>query len=156
MNNAKFGIDGSHYQQKVKTWRTTWPVVPKLLHLFLTSTPGHPHDTANLPPGKTRSILQHVSENRKIACLCWDSNPRPSSRLTSHHTDYALLVVYKLKSTWNFVRQGYHIGVRSGAVGWGTALQVGRSRVRFRMVSLEFFIDIILPAAVWPWGWLSL
>jgi len=25
-------------------------------------------------------------------------------------------------------------------------------RVRFRMVSLEFFIDIILPAALWPRG----
>jgi len=48
------------------------------------------------------------------------------------------------------------MGARGSAVGWGTALQVGRSRVRFLMVSLEFFIDTILPAALWPWGWLSL
>ena len=34
-----------------------------------------------------------------------------------------------------------------GAVGWGTVLQAWRSRVRFPMVSLEFFIVIILPAA---------
>jgi hypothetical protein len=43
--------------------------------------------------------------------------------------------------------------VRSGAVGWGTALQAGS---RFPIVSLEFFIDTILPVALWPWGWLSL
>jgi hypothetical protein len=36
------------------------------------------------------------------------------------------------------------------AVGWGTALQAGRSRVRFPIVSLEFFIDIIFPGALWP------
>ena len=45
-------------------------------------------------------------------------------------------------------------GARGGAVGWGTALQAGRSRVRLPMVSLELFIRMILPAALWPWGWL--
>jgi hypothetical protein len=37
-----------------------------------------------------------------------------------------------------------------------TALQTGRSRVRFPMVSLEFFIGIILSVALWHWGRLSL
>jgi len=33
-----------------------------------------------------------------------------------------------------------------------TALQAGRTRIRFPIVSLEFFIDTILPAALLPWG----
>jgi hypothetical protein len=49
-----------------------------------------------------------------------------------------------------------NMGVRSGAVGLGTVLQAGRSRVRFSMVSLDFFIDIILLAALCPWvDWAS-
>jgi hypothetical protein len=40
--------------------------------------------------------------------------------------------------------------------GCGTALQAGTSRVRSPMVSFEFFIDIILPAALCLCGWLSL
>jgi len=44
----------------------------------------------------------------------------------------------------------------SGAVGKGTSLQSGRSQVRLLTVSMEFFIHKILPAALWPWGRLSL
>jgi hypothetical protein len=47
-------------------------------------------------------------------------------------------------------------GARGGAVGLGIAVQAGRSRVRFLIGSLGFFVDIILPAALWPWGRLSL
>ena len=49
-----------------------------------------------------------------------------------------------------------YLGARGGAFGWGTALQTGRSLVRFPMVSLEFFIDRVLPASLRPRCWLSL
>jgi hypothetical protein len=56
----------------------------------------------------------------------------------------------ELKSDITYLAE---VMVCGGAVGSGTALQTARSRVRFPMVSLEFFIDIILPAALWPLGW---
>jgi hypothetical protein len=44
----------------------------------------------------------------------------------------------------------------SGVHQWvGIALQAWRSRVRFTMVSMQFFVDIFLPATLWPWDWLS-
>jgi hypothetical protein len=47
-------------------------------------------------------------------------------------------------------------GARDNVVGWGIMLQAGRSRVRLWMRSLEYSIDINLPAVLWPWGRLSL
>jgi len=41
------------------------------------------------------------------------------------------------------------------AFGLGTALQALRSWFRFPIVSLRFFIDLILSAALWPWDRLS-
>ena len=55
-----------------------------------------------------------------------------------------------------FLFLNVYMGLCGGAVGWGTALQAGRSRARFPMVSSEFFIDKIHPTALWPRGRLSL
>jgi len=42
-----------------------------------------------------------------------------------------------------------------GAMSGGAALQAGRLRFRFTVVSMEIFIEIILPTALCPWGRLS-
>jgi hypothetical protein len=47
-------------------------------------------------------------------------------------------------------------GALGSTVGSGAMLQVGRSRVRFLMRSLDFSNDLILPAALWSWGRLRL
>jgi hypothetical protein len=61
-----------------------------------------------------------------------------------------------LRSRYNLFLAITTWGEHGGAVGWGTALQARRLWVWFLMVSLDFFIDIILLATLWPWGRLSL
>ena len=62
----------------------------------------------------------------------------------------------RFKGKWSLAVPKRPDRARGDIVGWGTALQAGRSWFRIPMLSLEFFNDTILPAAKWPWGWLSL
>jgi hypothetical protein len=67
-----------------------------------------------------------------------------------------LLLIIRKNGSPQCFKNLHHLPFKYGGMwwrsGWGTALQTRRSRDRFPMVSLEFFIDIILLAALWPWG----
>jgi hypothetical protein len=65
-----------------------------------------------------------------------------------HHLSHFLLFVISF-----LLSRG---GAFGNVVGLGTMLQAGRSRVPFPMRSLDFSIHLILPAALWSWGRLSL
>ena len=86
------------------------------------------------------SLSSAVNKDRMALYLCFPS--RPSWPVLGQN-------VPTLTST-------FFLGARGGAVGWGTALQTGRSRDRFPMESLEFFSALILSVALWPWGRLNL
>ena len=75
---------------------------------------------------------------------------RLAFRISEENTSHDWLVIFFWGSSLT-ISITTIIATRGSAVGWGTALQAGRSWVRFTMVSLEFFTD-----ALWPWGWLRL
>jgi hypothetical protein len=75
----------------------------------------------------------------RVSVLFIYNNPRP---IVAHE-----LLVVSLTLLEEYI---VFVGARGRVVGSGTMLQVGRSRVRFPIMSLNFLIDLILPAAYGP------
>jgi hypothetical protein len=78
--------------------------------------------------------------------------------LVNQWSDFLAVIMKPLwKGNERVFRHGhsFNMGVCGSIVGWGTMLQAGRSHVPLTMRSLDFSIGLILPAALWPWGWLS-
>ena len=138
----------------LKNGRRTKPL--KYTHLI-------PHSILCLKPPLHSLCIKYKTRNKK-------QKPSHQSGRTVAHlgcTLFCTQLLYgtqqvgstKVEGLWEITAKFWYLklskGARGGADGWGTALQTGRLRVRFPMVSLEFFIDKILPAAPLPWGWLS-
>jgi len=67
-----------------------------------------------------------------------------------------LYLLYNLHSKFLFKFSFSFFFIFSGTFGWGTVLQAGMSQVQFPMGLLGFCIELILLAAQWPLGQLSL
>jgi hypothetical protein len=105
--------------------------------------------TSDRPDAKT-PIWQHTTLTRdRHPCPRWDSNSQ------SHHVNGGRPTPYTARPL-GLAKIFKYCTYSCGAIGWGTVLQTGRPWVQFPMVSLEFFIDTILLAALWPWGLLGL
>jgi hypothetical protein len=75
----------------------------------------------------------------------------PSENSGKHSTECAV-VIFPEWSCYCVISLRFALKISLCLIRTNTALLAGRSRVRFPMVSLEIFIDIILPAAVRLWG----
>ena len=108
------------------------------------------HFTCKILPSAVREMQFIAVFTRPRYCLCPHQEvlgSTPKNYFNIIHQDIECGPVL-----WAFSDLGFCLAILHLYHVWGTGLRAGKPRVRFLMVSLEFFIDIILSVALWPWG----
>jgi len=154
MVNTKFKTGGLREKHVVATWNLGNHLSNLGNHLRL-DYGRSPHAYVNQ---RLQIRLELLMTSGMPLETCWAVNERWNNELCYNVASCWLFLLSHttMHGSMNIKHHLVSTGARGSAVGWGTALEAGRSRVRFPMVSLKFFIDIILPSALRPWGWLSL
>jgi hypothetical protein len=88
------------------------------------------------------TLIWHAVHTATLSTLCltlryWQHthhSDAPCTPPSTYAIDITDLFTFKMYSLW--------YGARGSVVGWGTVLQAGRSRVRFPITSLDFFLNL--------------
>jgi hypothetical protein len=143
--------------------------------LIRTSVGAHFADLEEMRCSKAHPVTQLCLLNQRTVCRrnwmkCWSMTKCLQSRflplilsvttVINMDAPYILLFLQYISANWAIIRYltclHTTVGARVIAVAMSTVLQAGNSRAQFPIKSLNFSIYLILPAALWTCGRLSL
>ena len=117
-----------------------WKGKTRSRHLEVRQAAATPHQL------ELRTVLRN-SASYLILPIFWFAGLKTSIKPRYRYNDIKATCFDHKVVTFNFM---YFYGLNM-AIGWGTMLQAGRSSVRFPVVSMNFLIDLFLPAALCSW-----